>query len=145
VVGLPIDRPEFSDLVCFNFYLGWRHIQSIYRSTFPTGVSPQRTYLLCACDPSSPTPVAQLVAALELDSPAMSGLLARLEGEGLLDRRVNPADRREVLIHLTPAGVRLREEAVQALTAADRDLRALVDPEDLTRLRRIVTQLGDLA
>jgi DNA-binding MarR family transcriptional regulator len=75
----------------------------------------------------------------------MSGLLARLEGEGLLDRRVNPADRREVLIHLTPAGVRVREEALQALLAADRDLRGLVDPEDLDRLRRIVTQLGDLA
>jgi hypothetical protein len=37
VVALPIDRPEFRDLVCFNFYLGWRHIQSIYRSAFPAG------------------------------------------------------------------------------------------------------------
>ena len=47
-MALPIDRPEFRDLVCFNFYLGWRHIQSIYRSAFPAGVSPQRAYLLGA-------------------------------------------------------------------------------------------------
>jgi DNA-binding MarR family transcriptional regulator len=144
VVALPIDRPEFRDLVCFNFYLGWRHIQSIYRSAFPAGVSPQRAYLLCACDPKGPTPVADLLDALELDSAAMSGLLARLEAEGLLGRQVNPVDRRGVLVQLTAAGVDLRERALAALRGADRDLGRLIDRKDLDRLHRIVTQLGDL-
>ena len=141
---VPIDRPEYRELVCFNFYLGWRHIQAIYRTAFPPGVSPQRAYLLCACDPERPTPVSRLLDALDIDAPAMSGLLSRLEAEGLLDRRINPGDRREVLVQLTLEGTRLRERALQALEAADRELARLIDSEDLDRLRCIVSQLGAL-
>jgi hypothetical protein len=54
---MPVDRPGFEDLVCFNFYVGWRRIQALYRQAFPDGVSPQRAYLLCACDPTEDTPV----------------------------------------------------------------------------------------
>jgi DNA-binding MarR family transcriptional regulator len=144
VMRVPIDQPEYRDLVCFNFYLGWRHIQAIYRSAFPPGISPQRAYLLCACDRDRATPVSGLLDALEIDAPAMSGLLSRLEAEGLLDRRINPSDRREVLVQLTSAGTELRGQALQALEAADRELARLIDPEDLDRLRRIVSQLGAL-
>ena len=141
---MPLDHPRFHDLVCFNFYVGWRHIQAIYRQAFPDGVNPQRAYLLCACDPTHPTPVASLLDALQLDSPAMSGLLARLDAEGLLRREINPDDRREILVHLTPAGARLREETAERLTAADRLLAERIDADDLHRLRRIVARLGDL-
>jgi DNA-binding MarR family transcriptional regulator len=141
---MPLDHPAFEDLVCFNFYVGWRHIQAIYRQAFPDGVNPQRAYLLCACEPAAGTPVASLLHALRLDSPAMSGLLARLEADGLVTREVNPSDRREVLVHLTPAGARLRREIAERLHAADRLLAEHVGPDDLQRLRRVVTELGGL-
>jgi DNA-binding MarR family transcriptional regulator len=141
---MPLDHPEFHDLICFNFYVGWRHIQAIYRQAFPAGVSPQRAYLLCACDPAGGTPVSALLRALELDSPAMSGLLARLEGEGLLTREVNARDRREVLVRLTPAGAELREKTIARLKAADELLSEHVTREDVSRLRGIVVRLGDL-
>jgi DNA-binding MarR family transcriptional regulator len=142
---MPADHPEFQDLVCFNFYVGWRHIQAIYRQAFPDGVTPQRAYLLCACDPRDGTPVASLLAALEADAPAMSGLLARLEAEGLLHREVNPSDRREVIVRLTEAGARLREQTVERLREADRLLAQHVSRDDLERLGRIVSSLGTLA
>jgi hypothetical protein len=104
---MPLDHPHFRHLVCFNFHVGWRHIQAIYRQAFPNGVNPQRAYLLCACDPDRPTPVASPLDALELDSLAMSGLLARFQAQGLLPREVDPDDRREILVHLTPEGVEL--------------------------------------
>ena len=47
-------------------------------------------------------------------------------------------------VQLTPAGRELRGRALQALEAADRELARLIDPEDLDRLRRIVSQLGAL-
>jgi MarR family transcriptional regulator, organic hydroperoxide resistance regulator len=74
----------------------------------------------------------------------MSGLLARLQAEGLLRREVNPDDRREVLVHLTPAGVQLRQDTIQRLQAADRLLAQPIDRDDLDRLCRIVARLGDL-
>lgn len=142
---MPVDDPGFRDLVCFNFYVGWRHIQAIYRQAFPDGVSPQRAYLLCACNPRQGTPVASLLDALELDSPAMSGLLARLQTEGLLVREVNPNDRREVFVHLTPTGIQLRRETLERLQAADHLLAQHITRDELDQLRRIVDRLGDLA
>ena len=144
-MSMPLDHPDFDGLVCFNFYVGWRHIQAIYRQAFPQGTNPQRAYLLCACDPARATAVASLLDALQLDSPAMSGLLARLQAEGLLTRQINPEDRREILVHLTPAGVKRRHDTVERLRAADQFLAQHIDRGDLDRLRRIVARLGDLA
>jgi DNA-binding MarR family transcriptional regulator len=74
----------------------------------------------------------------------MSGLLGRLQAEGLLRREVNPDDRREVLVRLTPAGVQLHQDTIQRLQAADRLLAQHIDRDDLDRLRRVVARLGDL-
>jgi DNA-binding MarR family transcriptional regulator len=142
---MPVDDPQFRDLVCFNFYVGWRHIQAIYRQAFPDGVGPQRAYLLCACNPEEGTPVASLLDALDLDSPAMSGLLGRLQSDGLLVREINPNDRREIYVHLTSAGVQLRQETLECLQAADQLLAQYVSRGELDKLRGIVGRLGDLA
>jgi DNA-binding MarR family transcriptional regulator len=142
---MPVDQPRFEDLVCFNFYVGWRHIQAIYRQAFGDGMNPQRAYLLCACDPSEGTPIAALVEALQLDSPAMSGLLARLQAEGLLVREINPRDRRQVVVHLTTVGAQLRADTITRLREADRKLVAHVGIDEVHRLRRIVSRLEELA
>jgi DNA-binding MarR family transcriptional regulator len=85
-----------------------------------------------------------LLDALQVDSPAMSGLLARLQAEGLIIREANPNDRREIFVHLTPDGIRLRQETLEHLEAADRLLAEHVTGEDLDRLRGIVSKLGAL-
>jgi DNA-binding MarR family transcriptional regulator len=139
---MPVDQPRFEDLVCFNFYRGWRQVQAIYRQAFPAGVTPQRAYLLCACDPAAETSVAALIEALDLDAAGMSGLLGRLEADGLVGRAVNPADRREVLVGLTPAGVSLREECLAALLRADESLRRAISARDVAGLKNVVARLG---
>jgi MarR family transcriptional regulator, organic hydroperoxide resistance regulator len=141
---MPVDQPQFEDLVCFNFYQGWRHVQAIYRQAFPAGVTPQRAYLLCACDPADATSVAALIEALELDAAGMSGLLGRLEADGLIERAVNPADRREVLVSLTPAGALLREECLSALLRADESLHQAISARDVIGLKNVVIRLGGL-
>jgi len=139
---VPIDQPEFCDLVCFNLYQGWRRIQAIYRQAFPEGVTPPRAYLLCACGPGEATTVTSLLAVMGLDAAAMSGLLGRLEADRLLTRSVNPHDRREVLVTLTGAGVRLREQCLTALRGADQMLREQIDDRDAEGLKTVVDQLG---
>jgi DNA-binding MarR family transcriptional regulator len=141
---MPVGQPQFEDLVCFNFYRGWRQVQAIYRQAFPAGVTPQRAYLLCACDPAAETSVGTLIEALDLDAAGMSGLLGRLEADGLIGRAVNPADRREVLVRLTPYGVLLREQCLAALQHADESLRRAISARDVTGLKNVVTRLGGL-
>jgi DNA-binding MarR family transcriptional regulator len=64
----------------------------------------------------------------------MSGLLARLQTEGLLVREVNPNDRREVFVHLTPTGIQLRRETLDRLQAADHLLAQHITRDELEQL-----------
>jgi DNA-binding MarR family transcriptional regulator len=54
----------------------------------------------------------KLARAMELSSGAMTNRLDRMEEAGLLRRLPDPADRRGVLVELTPEGKRLYEETV---------------------------------
>jgi DNA-binding MarR family transcriptional regulator len=48
--------------------------------------------------------VRELVAATAQRPSTLTGVLDRLERRGLVERAANPADRRSVLVRLTPAG-----------------------------------------
>lgn len=83
-----------------------------------------------------------LQAATPLSQPAVSRLVTRLEGQGLLCRRETGADRRVVLLAMTEAGrealdrcVRLHAEIIHAMLGqrlTDEEQRRLV--ETLSRL-----------
>jgi len=49
----------------------------------------------------------QLGTALEMDRTTISGVIDRLENQGLVNRRHHPEDRRVFMIHLTEAGKEL--------------------------------------
>lgn len=53
----------------------------------------------------------QLAGFVSLSPAALSGVLERLEGRGLLSRRRDPQDRRRQWLHLEPAGQQALEEA----------------------------------
>lgn len=78
-----------------------------------------------------PMPVNTLGAKVMLTSGSITSLVDRLERKGLLERRVDTADRRTRTVHLTPAGRKLigcafadheaaMERATSGLTAAER-------------------------
>ena len=50
------------------------------------------------------TSVRELVAATAQRPSTLTGVLDRLERRGLVERAANPADRRSVLVRLTPSG-----------------------------------------
>jgi DNA-binding MarR family transcriptional regulator len=85
----------------------------------------------------------ELARRAGLEPSTMTGLLDRMERDGLLVRRADPADRRAQRIHLTEAGRTVREPT---LAAVDRTLARVlegVSEADLIRikdtLRRVLT------
>jgi DNA-binding MarR family transcriptional regulator len=80
-------------------------------------------------EPAGTNPKALAASAL-ITSGAMTSRLDRLERAGLVERNPDPADRRAILVRLTPAG---EERAIRALTvvlAADRRFLDPLDPAD---------------
>ena len=93
-----------------------------------------------------PQPMSGLATYLACDASNVTGLVDRLEGRGLVERRSAEHDRRVKLLCLTDAGAKVRERlmerlaeppaAISALSAAD--LRALRDV-----MRRAVEKLNE--
>jgi MarR family transcriptional regulator, organic hydroperoxide resistance regulator len=68
-----------------------------------------------------PLPAGELGARMHITSGTMTGVLDTLQGNGYIRRQADPADRRRVLIDLTPAGQavldRVLPEVQQIVTA----------------------------
>jgi DNA-binding MarR family transcriptional regulator len=68
-----------------------------------------------------PVAAGELSARMHITSGTMTGVLDTLEGNGYIRRHADPADRRRVLIDLTPAGQavldRVLPEVQQLITA----------------------------
>ncbi|HET7567403.1 MAG TPA: MarR family transcriptional regulator [Gaiellaceae bacterium] len=67
--------------------------------------------VLSALDREGPATTAALAGAQRVRPQSMAQTLAELESDGLVERRPDPDDRRQVLFEITPAGrERLRED-----------------------------------
>jgi DNA-binding MarR family transcriptional regulator len=93
----------------------------------------------------SPT---QLFKGLMLSSAGMTSRLDRLESRGLVTRQADPADRRGILVQLTPRGLELVDAAVAANTEQEKEVLAGLSPDDIktlaSLLRVLLTRLEDL-
>ena len=80
-----------------------------------------------------------------ISKATLTGVVKTLESRGLLTRRVSEADRRLVILELTPAGDALMRDLYPVFNAAESEVVAGLSDrslKDLTRsLRLIVTEL----
>ena len=83
----------------------------------------------------------QLVTQTLVTSGTMTNRIDRLEGQGLVHRQRDPADRRGVLVRLTTAGLARVDAALADLLGRERDLLSGLTPgerEELSALLRRV-------
>jgi DNA-binding MarR family transcriptional regulator len=103
--------------------------------------------VLTELDLVGPLTPSELAGDLLLTSGGMTVRLNRLQSAGLIERQPNPHDGRGVLIHLTPTGRDLAEDALTTLLQAQAEVVGSLVPSDrdnITRLlRTLLTRLGD--
>ncbi|SMH56228.1 MarR family winged helix-turn-helix transcriptional regulator [Azospirillum agricola] len=99
--------------LCFALYSASNRITRLYRPLLDKlGLTyPQYLAMLVLWE-RSPRTVGELGDALDLDSGTLTPLLKRMEANGLVARRRDPADERRVIVELTDAGAALREPAL---------------------------------
>jgi DNA-binding MarR family transcriptional regulator len=105
--------------------LAWQLLVKFFfaqRAHLPTSradadVSPVQCHVLHLIDPGRPLPMSRLAETLCCDASNVTGLIDRRESRGLVQRRPSADDRRVKVIHLTPAGSRLRSQLLRRMTA----------------------------
>lgn len=83
----------------------------------------------------------ELAARIACDKMSTSQLVERLEGRGLLTRRVDPADRRARVLQLTPKGLALRRRLQPAALAAQDRILAPLPPEERPLLVDLIARV----
>jgi DNA-binding MarR family transcriptional regulator len=84
-------------------------------------------------------PLSKEVAdGLQISNAAVTKLIDRLEKKGLVERVYPPADRRQILIKLTPVGIDLLETAHKESLRRLQDIIARLAPEEQTALEVVL-------
>jgi DNA-binding MarR family transcriptional regulator len=122
---------DYTALADFRYALR-RFLHWSEEAAAQAGISPQQHQALLAvrgAGAESPT-VGYLAERLQVKHHSAVGLVDRLQGLGLLVRRMSPRDGRQVLLALTPRGSRLladlSREHQRELTQMARELRSLL-------------------
>jgi DNA-binding MarR family transcriptional regulator len=89
--------------------------------------------------------MSELVTRLGVSLSTVSGLVDRIVDHGLASRRDDPADRRQVVVGLTPAGRRFIDRFRELNARQMRELVEVLDDEDLDLVRRALAALGRAA
>ena len=83
----------------------------------------------------------ELSRKLNKYAPKLVGLLDGLEARGLIERKINPADRRRHNLGLTPVGRTLLQRAAAAAAALEQELFGELPKADKDRLTALVDRL----
>ena len=104
--------PKLAQHLCFALYSASGLMTKLYRPLLePLGLTYPQYLAMLALWEHAPRTVGEVGETLGLDSATLTPLLKRLEANGMVTRRRDPADERRVLVEPTPRGQALREDA----------------------------------
>jgi DNA-binding MarR family transcriptional regulator len=84
--------------------------------------------------------VSEISKRLQVTSPTVTQLLKGLEANGLIERHIDPADRRAVGITLTERGEAVTQKAAEAFAASFEGLIEYLGEEDSNQLADLLTK-----
>ncbi|MFR9774864.1 MarR family winged helix-turn-helix transcriptional regulator [Micromonospora sp. MS34] len=139
------DRGDRSDLAgdtvrrIMHIAAALRHYQDV--GIAELGLTPAAARALHELDPDRPLPARDLAEQLGCDRSNVTALVDKLEQAGLVERRVDPADRRQKTLVVTDAGRRVRDRVHQVMS--DSRLLDGLGAAELARLRELVWKVSD--
>ncbi|WP_459546104.1 MarR family winged helix-turn-helix transcriptional regulator [Nocardia sp. X0981] len=144
-MSVHIDDPlRLERQVCFALAVANRSVLAVYRPLLePLGLTHPQYLVMLALWGDAPMSVKAIAEAVQLDSATLSPLLKRLETTGLVTRRRDPGDERALVVDLTGAGRRLRQQAERIPAAVVERLG--VGLADLEALREILIRVNTAA
>lgn len=124
--------------------LGTLFIEAMGRVAAPFGLSANEYVILCVLRGNGAPytlPPKSINPLMTLSSGGLTNILHALEARGLVERLPDPSDRRGVLIHLLPQGVKVIDPAIAAHVAEEHRMIAALTPRERIALRDLLSKL----
>jgi MarR family transcriptional regulator, lower aerobic nicotinate degradation pathway regulator len=123
--------------------LGQSAMRRLRAAHTASGISPRQFHLLALLHDRGPTGQRELGELMDVDASVLVTLLNPLEGDGLVSRRRDPADRRRHTVHLSDLGAERLTEVARAQREAEDALLAGLDPGEREQLRLLLLGLQE--
>jgi DNA-binding MarR family transcriptional regulator len=104
--------PHLQDLLCFGLYAANNAMNRLYVPLLePLNLTYAQYLVMVVLWETDGLAVTQICEKLGLETNTLTPLLKRMETSGLVSRRRNPKDERQVIVTLTAAGKKLQSRA----------------------------------
>ena len=138
---IPPNAAKLGDFLCFAVYSANLAFGRAYRPILDRlGLTYTQYVTLVALSEGDGQTVGELGDKLFLESNTLTPILKKLEALGLVERRRDPADERQVRVKLVPAGRKLRQQV-------ERDASELIEATglgaDFAKVQRTIATLRD--
>lgn len=138
----PVDRAAVVDEVVAGYEALMHRLAESHAPEFlEIDVTMPQAKLLYLLAASGDLHMSDIVARLGVSLSTVSGLVDRVVDHGLATRRDDPADRRQVVVGLTPAGADFIDRFRELNARQMRELLAVLDDADLALLRDALAAL----
>lgn len=133
---------DFSTFFCFRLGAIARKMTRYYNSQLSAyGITIVQSWVLFYLSANSGSSLKDIAAALQLDSPVVTGLIDRLVKEDLVSREEDPEDRRSLRICLTSRGLEVVQEITPIVIEYNHRISSIVDSDDVPAFERALDVL----
>ena len=89
-----------------------------------------------------PSKIAELLC---LETSTVSGILDRMQKKDLIDRVINPENRREILVMITPKGEALKAPVLKIIDEVNEEVLKDFSPKETEFIRKSLRQIAEKA
>ena len=130
--------------ICFNLGRVMRRVYNYYEQRLtPFGLTPPQYFVFNALCMGDGVSFGELAERVALDTSTLTGIVDRMEGNELVERRQNPEDRRSVQVFLTPKAKELAPSILEFADELDTALRRPFSKEAMETFERVLRALAE--
>lgn len=140
---------RFEDNLGIHLFKAYFSIYKYLKKTFQENdvesLNPTRMGILLALADEDGLIMSKLGQKLFLEKSTMTGVIDKMEADGLVERKTVESDRRALRIYLTAKGKKLKENLLKIIDRAYADLRADLSMEELAIAVKVTKSIGQEA
>ena len=135
---------DASKHICFNLGRVMRRVYDYYDQRLSTfDLTPSQFFVFSALCMGDGITVGEIGERVYLDSSTLTGIIDRMERSGYVERRPNPADRRSVLVYLTPKARELSPRILEFADELDATLRKPFSRQEMKDFESVLRALAE--